>query len=188
MCLWSPREVTAASKTQCARRRCGWRAHSNPYHAKFSSTFKKNSFSMKNTRSYSLNETHILHWCLELSRASCEFHKSPKLFPASWKIHRCQKLFRASWEDSESIQTDLMDLKLAMAMLRNTVEPTGEEKRRVDARLHELHCNSGLCSNRTLADRLRRDGAPQSVCKPVVVLIFCACESRATSTTKPSDV
>ena len=57
-------------------------------------------------------------------------------------IHRCQKLFRASWEDSESIQTDLMDLslnrnELAMAMLRNTVEPTGEEKRRVDTRLHE---------------------------------------------------
>ena len=78
--------------------------------------------------------------------------------------------------------------ELAMAMLRNTVEPTGEEKRRVGARLHELHCNSGLCSNRTLADRLRRDGAPQSVCKHAMVLIFCACEARATSTTKPSDV
>ena len=123
---------------------------------------KIHHFPMKNTRSYSLNETHILHGCPELSRASCEIHKSPKLFPASW-------------EDSESIQTDLMDLslnrnELAMAMLRNTVEPTGEEKRRVDARLHELHCNSGLCSNRTLADRLRRDRAPQSVCKHAMVL------------------
>ena len=65
--------------------------------------------------------------------------------------------------DSESIQTDLMDLslnrnELAMVMLRTTVQPTGEESKRVGARLHELHCNSGLCSNRKLADRLRRDG------------------------------
>ena len=86
-------------------------------------------FPMKNTRSYSLNETHILHGCPELSRASCEIQTSPKLFPASWRIHRCQKLSRASWEDSESIQTDLMDLslnrnELAMAILRSTVEPT----------------------------------------------------------------
>ena len=136
-------------------------------------------FSMRDTRSYSLNETHFA-WVPRLSRASCEIHISPKLF-------------RASWEDSESIQTDLMDLslnrnELAMAMLRNTVQPTGEQKRRVVARLHELHCNSGLSSNRTLADRLRRDGAPQSVCKHAMVLTCCACESRATSATEPSDV
>ena len=81
--------------------------------------------------------------------------------------------------------------ELAMAMLRTTVQPTGEESKRVGARLHELHCNSGLCSNRTLADRLRRDGAPQSVCKHAMVLTCYACESRATSTTsatEPSDV
>ena len=95
--------------------------------------------------------------------------------------------------DSESIQTDLMDLslnrnELAMVMLRTTVQPTGEESKRVGARLHELHCNSGLCSNRKLADRLRRDGAPQSVCKPAMVLTCYACEPRATSTTEPSDV
>ena len=60
VCLWSPREVTAASKTLCAPRRYGWRAHSNPYHARFCSTFKKiRHFSMKDTRSCSLNETHF---------------------------------------------------------------------------------------------------------------------------------
>ena len=109
------------------------------------------------------------------------------------RVYTNQKLVQALWENSESIQTDLMDLslnrnELAMAMLRNTVQPTGEQNQRVDARLHELHCNSGLCSNRTLADRLRRDRAPQSVCKHAMVLTCYACESRATSTTKPSDV
>ena len=103
---------------------------------------------------------------------SCSQHRG--------RVYKNQKLVRASWENSESIQTDILDQslnrnELAMAMLRNTVQPTGEQNQRVDARLHELHCNSGLCSNRTLADRLRRDRAPQSVCTPAMVPTCYAC-------------
>ena len=48
----------------------------------FFSLKKIHHFPMKNTRSYSLNETHILHWCLELSRASCEIHRKTKVVPS----------------------------------------------------------------------------------------------------------
>ena len=48
----------------------------------------------------------------------------------------------------------------------------------MDAILHRLHCNSGHCSNRTLADKLRRDGAPQGVYKRATELTCDACESR----------
>ena len=43
-----------------------------------------------------------------------------------------------------------------------------------------LHCNSGHCSKRTLADRLRRDGAPQSqwVSERATELTCDVCESR----------
>ena len=64
-----------------------------------------------------------------------------------------------------------------MAISRNTA-PTSEEITHVDARLHKLLCNACLCSSRTLADRLRRDGAQPWVCKRAVELTCDACESR----------
>ena len=54
-------------------------------------------------------------------------------------------------------QRDIMDqhyntTESSLAILRNMVQPPREEIKRVDARLRRLHCNSGHCSNRTLAD------------------------------------
>ena len=53
-------------------------------------------------------------------------------------------VFPSTVEDSESIQSDIMDQslnpdELAVAMSRNTVHPAGEEVKRVGARLHNLH-------------------------------------------------
>ena len=89
-------------------------------------------------------------------------------------------------EDSESIQPDIMDQSSKSGRVGNghfesTVQRTLEQCKRVDATLHELHCNSGHCSNQTLADRLRRDGAPQWVCKRAVELTCDTCESRKPS-------
>ena len=58
------------------------------------------------------------------------------------------------------------------------MQPTEEEFKRVDPRLHKLHCHACHCSNRTLADRLRRDGAQRWVCTRAVELTRDACESR----------
>ena len=56
--------------------------------------------------------------------------------------------------------------------------------------MHQLHCTSGHCSNRTHADRLRRDGAPQmGVCQRASCLQCDACEPRKLATiTKSSAV
>ena len=79
--------------------------------------------------------------------------------------------------------TSCMDQKkntteLALVISRNTEHPSSEEIKRVDARLRRLHCNSGHCSNTTLADGLRRDGAPQWVCKRATLFTCDACEHR----------
>ena len=52
------------------------------------------------------------------------------------------------------------------------MQPTSEENNRV-----ELHCNSAA-RTKTLADKMRRDGAPQRVRKTATELTCDACESR----------
>ena len=59
-----------------------------------------------------------------------------------------------------------MEQTLPMKNLTSTEKrypdkPTSEEMEKVEAR----HCNSGQCPIGTQADRRRRDGAPQWVCK-----------------------
>ena len=72
-------------------------------------------------------------------------------------------------------QPDIMDQnlkppELVIAMSRNTVQPTNEEIKQMDAR--RLHCKSGHCNG------LRRDGPPQGVCKRATELTCDACEYR----------
>ena len=67
---------------------------------------------------------------------------------------------------------------LALATPRNTVQPTSEEIKQIDTWLHKLHCFSNHYPNGTFAEKLRRHGAPQWVCKRATEFACDACESR----------
>ena len=117
------------------------------------------------------------HMLAEVIRRLQESRTAPTktIFEEAWNV---QKLFRtrrrvptmkildfvASVTKGNS--PDMMDQnlnfkELALAISRNTVQLTIEDMKGVYSRLHRLHCNSGHFSNRTHADRLRSDVAPQ---------------------------